>query len=179
MAVGAEWKNPAARTAVARIHVPAQAAPRENVVGRLYARHQSHGFRLEKPRALEFAKIEHHSGITREIGRRREQTGVTGDAPHVTSRRIVHLPAEDFAVDPLGGSDAGQFGRRRQVARVRHFQWLINLARDEFVELHATDPLDDFAEKKKIDVAVAERPAWRRDRLFRAGHANGGLVAGP
>src|SRR5205085_7502017 len=47
VAVGAEWKQIAARTAVARINIPAKSAPRLDFLRALHAGHQLHRDQFE------------------------------------------------------------------------------------------------------------------------------------
>ena len=179
VAIGAKRKNFPARTAVARINVPAQSAPRPDIFRRLHARHQPEGLRFENAHALEPAQVEQHPRVAREVGCRGEQTRVTGHTAHVARRRVMHHSPEDFAVHTFGRGNAREFRGRRQKTGVLHLQRPINFPRDKLVEFRSAHPPHDFAEQEKVDVAVTKRRAGLRQKLFRAGHANGGVVAGP
>src|SRR5439155_21275652 len=100
--------------------------------------------------AIQLSQVEQHPGVTPEIRRGREDSGVTRDTAHQTRRRVVDDTTQDFAIDSFGRSYAWKFRHRRQITGVHHFQRLINFAGDEFIELHSADPPHHFPEQDEI-----------------------------
>ena len=157
--IGADWENLAARAAERRVNVPAESAPRGNIRRRLHAGHQPDRFRFEKPRSIQLTEIDQHPCVSREISGGREQSGVPRHTAHVPRRRIVNHAAPGFAVHHFRRRNARQLIRRRQKTRVSHFERAENFLFNKNLQRRPAHPLDDFAEQKKIDVAVFENSA--------------------
>src|SRR5258708_30193 len=92
----------------------------------------------------------------RQIRGGEKQTCMARYEAHVARGGMVHHAAKGHAITSLGRGNARQLVLWREVASVRHFQWLINLALDELLERHFGGALGDLAQEKEINVAVAE-----------------------
>ena len=104
------------------------------------------------------AAVEHHLREDGEVGRGAEETGMAGDAAQRECVLVVHFALEGIAARGMhfGWRDAPKFGPGRQKTCVGHFQRPIDFAGGKFLERCFADALDDFAEQKKIDIAVAK-----------------------
>src|SRR5688572_19623536 len=114
MTKGAERENLSTRPAVTAVNIPTQAAPGRDIGRRLYAGHQFHRFGLEDADSIEFPKIEYHSGVTRQVGSREEQTRMPRHPTHATRPRIMHHAAHRRTV----------FHFRRRDARELFLGWI-------------------------------------------------------
>ena len=145
----------------------------------MHARHQLYGLRLEQAHAVQLAHVKQHARVTRHISRSYEYSRVARHAAHMTSGGIMHRPAPGFALHDLGRSNPRVLAFGRQVARIHHFQRLINLAFDKFLQRRFADALHDFPQQKKIDIAITEDRAGRIPEFLFASLLNRRLLAVP
>src|SRR5689334_24023281 len=156
MPVRAEGEQPAPRPAVARINIPAQAAPDGDGFPGLHAGHELDCFRLQDADTVEFAEVKEHAGVTGKIRRCEKETGVARNTSHVPRGRVVYDPSPGFALDHFRWGNAGHLRFGWQIPGVRHLQWFVNLTGDKCFERLLADALNDFTEEEEIDVTVAE-----------------------
>src|SRR2546430_568635 len=124
------------RAAITAVDIPAQPAPRGDLVRRLYAGHEPDRFRLEDSHAVKFTQMEQHSRVASQIRRREKQTRMTRHAAHMLRCGIMHDTAPWLTLHNFSRRNAGQLALRRQIACIQHLKGLENLLRYEILERH-------------------------------------------
>src|SRR5205823_2942191 len=124
-------------------------------------------------------QAQHHFAVLGDIVGGGEQSGVSGNASHVTRGGIVDYATQRFSggrVD-FRWRDVLDQRRGRTEHSVAHAQWPINLFASELVQRLAAYAAHDFAEQYKVDIAVNELGAGRAGGLIGQRLADAGGVA--
>ena len=170
------------RSAVARINVPTQPAPRRYTGRRLHRCHQLYRFWFENPHAVQDAFVQQHPRISRQVRRCRKQAGMSSYPAHVSRRRIMHCsPQHHFRVRRIGlrWRNALSFTRRRQESGIDHLERLINLLLHKIFQLHSAHALHNRADHEQVHVAISKCRSGLRPQLFRAGFFHRGFKPVP
>ncbi len=160
-----------------RIDVPAKAAHGGHPCGSGRRDHLLDRRRRQDARAAERATVDQRAGKAREISRRAEEAGVTGDAAHAACRRVVHDSAQQRRLGrvarrarhpfaSLGRCNSRELRRRRVEPGLCHTQRLEDFAPRVLVERLTAHARNDMPEEEEVDVAVDETLTGRRRRHF-------------
>src|ERR1017187_5858281 len=98
VAVGADWEQLPAVARIRRIDIPPEPAQDRLVGRRLRLGELLHGERAEDAHAPQFAAVEQHLRVARQVVSRGKQARMPGHAAHVARRGVVYYPAQRWAV---------------------------------------------------------------------------------
>ena len=142
-----------------RREVPPERAHRPAV--RVGLPHERDGLGLEVPVAVERPLVHEHPAEPRQVGGRREEARVAGDAPERARARIVRLALEHVAIEVFRRRHPAPHGVARVERRVAQAERAEEHPVEIAVEGVAAHAPDDLAEQDEAGVAVLEAGARR------------------